>query len=278
MVRSVRCWIGAASLAIIPLLIIDISQHAVGWQHDVRDELIFAVQDTYSYTKQQKAEILDKVFDRNETFYILAYTKAVACIVLLGMAIWFFRLYGKEAKSIKWKPVFSTIVLMAGFILIKLFVLNRVQSNAQIKFLELEPDEHSFQKIYSDNFKGKLVYVDFWGTTCGPCLQEFRNFTKPLKEKYKRRTDIAFLYISQGNRYLWNEQIKKYNIEGAHVFLDYLQYERLFRYSMQDSTATVLMPRYMIIDKKGKVVVTNAHQPSDKDTLYSQLDQYLNQN
>jgi thiol-disulfide isomerase/thioredoxin len=278
MVRSVKFWIGAATLAIIPLLIIDISQHAIDWQHEVRDELIFAVQNTYNASNHQKAEILDRAFERNQTLYFLMYAKAVSTVVLLAMAIWFFRLYGKEDKSAKWKPIVAATTLMAVFVLTKVFVINPVKSNAHIKFLQLAPGEYAFQKIYNDNFKGKVVYIDFWGTTCGPCLQEFRNFTKPLKEKYKSRTDIAFLYISQGNRYLWNEQIRKYNIEGAHIFLDYPQYEKLFRYSMQDSTATVLIPRYMIIDKTGKVAVASAHQPSDKDTLYSQLNKYLNQN
>ena len=35
------------------------------------------------------------------------------------------------------------------------------------------------------------------------------------------------------------------------------------------------MPRYLIINKKGKIVEVNAKRPSDTDCLYRQLDKYL---
>jgi hypothetical protein len=40
----------------------------------------------------------------------------------------------------------------------------------------------------------------------------------------------------------------------------------------------VLMPRYLIIDKKGGIVETNASLPSSRNSLYAQLDKYLSQN
>ncbi len=276
MIKSANCWLGALCLAIIPLLIIDISQHALDWQHEVREEIIIAVQNANNVSAQQKAQILDRAFERNQTLYFLMYAKAVSGIVLLGMAIWFFRLYGKEEYIAKWKPMVAITTLMTLFILTKVFVINPLKSTAHIQFLQFAPGEYSFQKLYNENFKGKVVYVDFWGTTCGPCLHEFRNYTKPLKEKYKQRTDIAFLYVSQGNRYFWNEQIRKYNIEGYHVFLGLQEYDRLYKNALQDSSATVLMPRYMIVDKSGKIAVTVAHQPSETDSLYCQLDKFLN--
>jgi thiol-disulfide isomerase/thioredoxin len=126
------------------------------------------------------------------------------------------------------------------------------------------------------NFKGQVVYVDFWGTTCGPCVMEFRDFTKPLKDKYKQRHDISYLYIAQGNKYFWNEQIKKYNVEGTHLFVSPRQYESLYKQSTNENI--ILMPRYLILNKKGNIVERNAKQPSNKDSLFTQLDKYLTKN
>lgn len=36
-----------------------------------------------------------------------------------------------------------------------------------------------------------------------------------------------------------------------------------------------MMPRYLIINKKGELVEANAKRPSDTDSLYRQLDKYL---
>jgi thiol-disulfide isomerase/thioredoxin len=145
------------------------------------------------------------------------------------------------------------------------------------KFINVNESDVSIKKLIADNFKGKVVYVDFWGTTCGPCLAEFENFTQPLKSRYKTNANIAYLYISRGNRYLWKQQIEKYKIDGSHIFLDDKAYDNLYHNALGNDTAMVYMPRYLIISKAGNVVINAAPKPGDKQHLYGQLDIYLNQ-
>lgn len=272
MIKSKHFWIAAIIIALIPLLVIDIAQHYVDWQKEVREELINVVQ-TYSLDRAEKADLLDRVFSRNETLTFLFYTKCFSILVLLLLSFHFFRSYYRNQKPNLFKSFFFTITLIVCFISVKLFLFNKVIINEKIKFLTFSDEDSTFNTLYNENFKGKVVYVDFWGTTCGPCLDEFRNFTKPLKDKYKNRNDINYLYVGQGNRYLWREQIKKYKIEGHHIFLNSSQYNKLYIQSAKDSL--VLMPRYLIIDKKGNITETNAKRPSNKDSLHSQIDKYL---
>ena len=136
---------------------------------------------------------------------------------------------------------------MTCFVLIKVLLVNSINTNSDVHILSLNPDETTFEKLYADHFKGKVVYVDFWGTTCGPCLAEFSNFTQPLKDKFKDRNDIGYLYVAQGNEYIWHEQIKKYNVTGYHLFAGGQQYEQLYKESTNDSM--ILMPHYLILDK-----------------------------
>ncbi|WP_114789888.1 TlpA disulfide reductase family protein [Niabella yanshanensis] len=269
-------WLAAILIAVVPLLAMDIIQHYLDWQKEVREELIAVVQNLYSFDRQKKASILDKVFERNQMLMFLFYVKSFSIILLLILGFYFFKRYWREKKPKLWKPLFYTITLVACFTLTKIFIVNRINTNENVRFLKLDPSISSLQTLYKDNFNGKVVYVDFWGTTCGPCLREFRDFTKPLKAKYRGRDDIEYLYVSQGNEYLWQEQIRKYDIEGNHVFVSETQYEKLYRQTTKDSA--VVMPHYLIIDKNGNIVEPDAKRPSDRDSLYVELDKYLAEN
>ena len=275
MIKSRNFWIAATLIAVLPLLAIDIIQHYLDWQKDVRWELIDTVQNTYTLDRQQKASILDKVFERNQTLTFLIYIKSFCSLIFLVFGIYFFKRYRQQQRPKFFKPFLYTITLMVCFVLAKVVVVNRINTSSDIHILTLNPADTSFKKLYEDNFKGKIVYIDFWGTTCGPCLAEFRDFTEPLKDKFKNRNDLSYLYIAQGNEYLWHEQIKKYNIKGYHLFVDEKQYENLYKKSTKDSL--VLMPHYLILDRKGNVIEPDAKQPSNGDSLYVQLDKYLAQ-
>ncbi len=272
MIKSKNFWIAAIMIALTPLLTIDIAHHYVDWQKEVRGELINVVQN-YSFDREEKAELLDRVFARNETLTFLFYIKGFSILVLLLLSFHFFRQYFRNQKPKLFKPFLFTITLIACFISVKILLFNKVITNEKIKILTFRDQDSTFNRLYNENFKGKVVYVDFWGTTCGPCLDEFRNFTKPLKEKFRNRPNIDYLYVAQGNRYLWREQIKKYNVEGYHIFLNSSQYNKLYINYAKDSL--VSMPRYLIIDKKGNATETNAKRPSEKDSLHSQLEKYL---
>ncbi|MFT3946376.1 MAG: redoxin family protein [Agriterribacter sp.] len=272
-IRTGKFWFGAIAFAIIPLLAIDIFLHYLDWQKEVREELIIVVQNLYSFDKQQKANILDSVFERNQTLVFLIYTKIFSILILSVLSVYFFYIYKKEHRTTLLKPFFYTIIITACFIAVKLFLVARINTNENIRFITTDTNFPSFQKLYADNFKGRVVYIDFWGTTCGPCLQEFRNFTKPLKTRYKNRNDITYLYIARGNEYLWRKQIEKYDIEGVHIFLSASQYDKLYKALTNDSS--ILMPHYLITDKLGNIVEANAKQPSEGDSLYLQLDKYL---
>ena len=99
-----------------------------------------------------------------------------------------------------------------------------------------------------------------------------------LKDKYEGRDDIHYLYIARGFGYLWKKQIQKYDVQGHHIFLSDEQYDNLCRKCKQDTAALVFMSTYMIADKKGKIVVSDARWPDRGDLLYMQLNKYLAQN
>jgi thiol-disulfide isomerase/thioredoxin len=118
-----------------------------------------------------------------------------------------------------------------------------------------------------EKHKNKVLYVDFWGTYCGPCLSEFES-VKKLK-KYYLNKNIVFVYLCERNKKSWQETIDKYNVIGDHYLLNNREYVGLAK--MFNLT---YVPRYILIDKNGKVVNYNAPRPLPWNEL--ELKQLIN--
>jgi thiol-disulfide isomerase/thioredoxin len=56
------------------------------------------------------------------------------------------------------------------------------------------PATQVFRKI-TDPYKGKILFVDFWATTCGPCVAGIKNM-KSIREKYQGNPDFEFIFIT----------------------------------------------------------------------------------
>lgn len=110
-------------------------------------------------------------------------------------------------------------------------------------------------------FKGKVIYVDFWASWCGPCRKEFP-FSREMHEKLtdKQKKEIVFLYISiDEDLDAWKKAVEQLKLQefGTNGH----SYEVAGRYQIRS------IPRYMIIDKKGEIVEQNATRPSSPETL-----------
>ncbi len=124
-------------------------------------------------------------------------------------------------------------------------------------------------------FKGKALYIDMWGTWCGPCRREFA-FNKALKEHFAAK-DVTFLYIavefSPDPVKRWKETVKFYDLTGHHILAGKSLEEDLRKKCNRDGVTS--FPTYILVDKTGKVVTLNARKPSEKEALYKQINEQL---
>ena len=113
-------------------------------------------------------------------------------------------------------------------------------------------------------YKGKVVFVDFWATTCGPCRSGIEH-TVDLRKQYKGHPEFQFVYITneeESPQKDYDEYVEK-NLKGEACYRipnsDYHYLRQLFRFNG--------IPHYVLVEKDGSI--------SRKNVEAYQLEQYL---
>lgn len=149
--------------------------------------------------------------------------------------------------------------------------------NPDIVFVEHPESIRSVADLIAP-YTGKVVYVDLWGTWCGPCVTEMTQYTQALKNRFKDKKDIVFLYLAMEMPFdlkKWKEFILLHNLSGYHLAMTDTDIEPFWVELLGTSDVPRSYPTYMIFDRKGEVVTTGALRPSHGEALYLQLEEVL---
>jgi thiol-disulfide isomerase/thioredoxin len=119
------------------------------------------------------------------------------------------------------------------------------------------------------DLKGKVVYMDFWASWCGPCKGEMP-FAKRVKEHFKDNENVVFLYVSIDEKEdAWKNGINSLGISGMHTRTPGWGGEIAQLYKIQS------VPSYFLIDKNGKFVVNKTPRPSQTDEVIKLIEGLL---
>ena len=108
------------------------------------------------------------------------------------------------------------------------------------------------------DLKGKYIYIDVWATWCGPCRGELPAL-KELEEKYAGK-DIHFVSLScDKNKKAWENMVTKDQLKGIQL---HMGTDRTF----MDAYLINGIPRFILLDRDGKIISANMTRPSDPKT------------
>ncbi|MFG4005168.1 TlpA family protein disulfide reductase [Flavobacterium aquidurense] len=117
------------------------------------------------------------------------------------------------------------------------------------KLLATDDSQVTFKNILK-KYKGKTLLIEVWASWCGDCVKAMPQ----LKELQANNPDVSYLFLSADKTAdKWKAGIEKHDLKGDH-------------FMMNDGMKGVFgkaidldwIPRYIIIDKTGKIVLYRA--------------------
>ena len=142
-------------------------------------------------------------------------------------------------------PALKTELLAMNERLLQTIEENKKKSGYTVDRVNIAeiPEEELFNAIITP-YRGKVIFVDFWATWCGPCKAAMK-VTEPVKKEYADK-EVVFLYLAGENspKGAWEQMIP--DIKGEH----YRMSEKQWAY-MGKKFGVQGVPSYMVIARDG---------------------------
>ena len=122
----------------------------------------------------------------------------------------------------------------------------------------LENGKDIFQKLIAP-YRGRVIYVDFWGTWCGPCMKEMEH-VEALHETLKGLPVTYMYFANKSPEDAWLKATQTIGLDGedcVNLRLPYNQQQAVEEYLNISS-----FPTYLLVDTNGTIVTNNAPRPS----------------
>lgn len=128
--------------------------------------------------------------------------------------------------------------------------LARLEGKIRIEPAPKVSDDELFRAIIAP-YKGKIVFVDFWNTWCGPCRAALKA-NEPLKTGELKSDEIVWIYIASESSPITAYKTAIAEIAGKHYRLTEQQYG-----SLLSQFGISGIPSYVLVDRDGNCRLRN---------------------
>ena len=123
--------------------------------------------------------------------------------------------------------------------------------------IEIEGETLDGEQFNIEDWRGKVVLVDYWATWCGPCIQELPN----VKENYEKYHDKGFEIVGislDNDAEQLEEFVKDREITWTTLFNRDEPEKQGWEHPLATQYGVMSIPTVILLDKEGKVVSLNA--------------------
>jgi len=218
-----------------------------------------------SYDNLIEDPLLKELFETQKFAWYIDYRKT-------GLPNEMYRMFTEKIQN----PVFAAQVNEANNYYQKLATqdIEYIESLKNTDYLKDAKDADSLFTALTKPYLGKVIYVDFWGTWCGPCKEQMK-YVNAAKQDLKDK-DVIFMYFANNSpEASWKNIIKENHLSG----------ENAVHYRLPDAQQSMLerrlsiraFPTYILMDKEGNVVNMSAPRPEQKGELVKEITKLLNE-
>ena len=128
----------------------------------------------------------------------------------------------------------------------------------QDQFINFDGNSVSFKSIL-DKHIGRDILINVWASWCKDCIKSLPK----LQELQKSYPNIDYIFLSlDKSQKAWRRGIERYNLEGEHYFMF-----SGWKGAMGDFLNLDWIPRYLLVNAEGEIVVFKAIKLNDKNLL-----------
>lgn len=120
-----------------------------------------------------------------------------------------------------------------------------------------------FQELIAP-YRGRVIYVDFWGTWCNPCMNEMRH-VEALHEALKGLPVTYMYFANKSPKGAWQKASQAIGLDGEDCVNLRLPDQQ--QMAVEEYLSIRKFPTYLLIDPNGNIVNNDAPRPSEPEAV-----------
>lgn len=144
-----------------------------------------------------------------------------------------------------------------------------VEQEFKAEAKDFEAHDENGNEVRLSDYKGQYIVLNFWNSTCEPCVNELPYFEKAMK-KYEGRVTFLMVNIVDGNNETRDsalKYLKDNNLDIKTIFDDH--YDARVNYKVTSLPRTIFIDKNRLIQKDIKIEMT-------EEMLEEQIEKLIN--